>query len=311
MLTLVLGMVMGGACVTCGQALDLQNDETFGTSHKRVGVLELTGVISQGEELVREIRRFAGRDDLEALVIRVDSPGGSVAPSQEIFDALRAAAVKKPVVASMGSVAASGGFWVSMGADWIVASPGSVTGSIGVISQLPDLRALAALARFDLRTYKTGPHKDFGNPLQEPSRTDEALMMEVMNDIYQQFVDVVATRRRLDVDAVRSIADGRVMSGQRALEYGLIDQLGGLHDAAKKALELAEAKAAEKAGREPEPIEDDPTLVYPKKPGPGLLRLLAEESGEAAFDGASRGFGRALEDAVRAVAPGTPKIELR
>lgn len=296
-LALFTGMTLGGACVTCGQAFDLPRDEIVGRGDVRVGVLELVGPIADSTELVRDIRRFAQRDDLEALVIRIDSPGGAVAPSQEIFDALRVAAVEKPVVASMGSIAASGGLWASMGADWIFASAGSVTGSIGVISQMPDLRGVAEVLRVDLRTYKTGPHKDFGNPLREPTPGDEAVLMEVMADIYEQFVGLVAERRKLELDDVRRIADGRVVSGRRALELGLVDQLGGLYDAARKAAELAEARAAEKEGREAKPIEEDPTLVYPKRPGPGLLRLLAEESGEAAVTGASRGIGKVIEGA--------------
>lgn len=300
---LTLGVTLGGTCVTCGQALNLPQEESFGTSRRRVGVVELVGPIVDSTEVVRDIRAFGERSDLDAIVIRIDSPGGAVAPSQEIFSALRAVSSKKPVVASMGSTAASGGFWSAMGADWIFASPGSVTGSIGVISQLPDLRGLAAWLRIDLRTYKTGPHKDFGNPLREPSVGDELVMMDVMNDIYEQFVEVVAERRKVDLDAVRNIADGRVFSGKRALELGMIDQLGGLHDAAKKAVQLAEEKDAASEGRSAEAIDEDPTLVYPRKPGPGILRVLAEEGGAAAVKGA-------FDSAANGIAPSGPDVRV-
>lgn len=282
-----MGMVMGGACVTCAPHADIDEESHFaGGPH--VGVVELSGPIADGTALVRTIHRFADKSDLVAIVLRIESPGGAVAPSQEIFDAVRQAAEKKPVVASIGTTAASGGFWVAMGADWIMASPGSLTGSIGVITELPDLRELARFAKIDMKVYKTGPHKDVGNPFREVSPGDEAIFMGMLSDIYDQFVEVVATRRHLDVDFVRRYADGRVFTGRQAKTLGFVDELGGLDAAARRAVWMAEERRAKEKGKEPEHSSDDPTLIYPRKKEPGILRLLAEEAGEGAASGASQ-----------------------
>ncbi len=299
------GMVLGGGCMAClggGPG----GDQLEGSGGPHVAVVELTGPIMDGGETVRELRRFARQGDIKAIVVRIDSPGGAVAPSQEIFDAMRAASDKKPVVVSMGTVAASGGFWAAMAGDWIVASPGSVTGSIGVISQTPDLRGLAELLRVDLKTYKSGPYKDSGNPLRAPQPGDEAVHMELISDVYDQFVTVISERRKIELDAVRRFADGRIFTGRRAHELGLVDQLGGLYDAAQHALVLVEERRAQAAGEAPEAIEDEPTLVYPRRPSGGLLRLLSEEAGEGAAAGAGRVLERALDVSAR-----DPRVELR
>ncbi|MCC7386641.1 MAG: signal peptide peptidase SppA [Deltaproteobacteria bacterium] len=293
-LSLFMGIGVGGTCATSCDGLRLDDDEVLAGSRHRVGVISVVGPITDATETVRDLRRFAARSDLEAIVVRIDSPGGAVAPSQEVFAAMRHAAEDKPVVASMGTVAASGGFWIAMGADYIFASPGSITGSIGVISQTADLRSIAGTLGLQMRTYKSGPNKDVGNPFRDVTPADESVFMELTSDIYEQFVEAIATRRKLDLDSVRRIADGRVISGRRAHEAGLIDALGGFYDAVRKAAALAEEREAKEANRAAEAIEEDPTLVYPKKRGGGLLHLLAEEAGEGAADGASRGAARAV-----------------
>jgi len=305
-MSLVGGALLGGGCVTCVGALGGGvRDDVEDNNGPHVGVVELTGAISDGTEVVRQLRRFSHQPNIEAIVVRIDSPGGAVAPSQEMFQAIREASVEKPVVISMGSIAASGGFWVAMAGDWIVASPGSITGSIGVISQTPDLRGLAELVRVELHTYKTGPHKDIGSPFRAPSAGDEVIVMELLSDVYEQFVGIIAERRHLDLDTVRRFADGRIFTGRKAQEMGLVDQMGGLYDAAARALVMAEERNAAKDKRSVEPIEDRPSLVYPHRPSPGLLRLLSEEAGAAAMSGAGRAAARALDARTE------PRIELR
>ncbi|MBK6684754.1 MAG: signal peptide peptidase SppA [Deltaproteobacteria bacterium] len=294
LLSLLFGTVMGGSCATCAQLARGQNEEVFGGGGERVGVVELIGPIMDGDEVVRNLRDFAERDDLQAIVVRIDSPGGAVAPSQEIYQAMRFAAQKKPVVASMGSTAASGGFWASLGADWVFAQPGSITGSIGVIIQTPDLRGIASLLRFEMRTFKSGPLKDMGNPLREMTPADEALFMSLINDIYDQFVTLTAERRHLPMERVKELADGRIMTGRAAKEADLIDELGGLHDAALKAVAMAKAKKAQAEGLTTTTSTSslkEPTLVYPKKPTPGLLQLLEG----AASSGIKSGVRAAVE----------------
>jgi protease-4 len=309
-LALILGMGMGGACSTCLQGAAQQGDDVVPGSKEKIGVIDLTGVISDATDFLRQLRELQKRDDLRAIVVRVDSPGGSVAPSQEIFQGLRRASKVKPVVCSMGNVAASGGFWSALGADWIFALPGSITGSIGVITELPDLRGIADMVHFKMRVFKSGPLKDVGNPLREMTQDDVDLFTNLINDIYTQFVTVVAERRKMDVEAVKKIADGRVLTGHAALEAGLIDELGGLEDAARKAVLLADARKAEKDGKTAAPAKpleevEMPTLVYPKKPLPGILRLLSESAKSSVAGGIERGLERGLDRASK------PSIELR
>ncbi|MEM1025713.1 MAG: signal peptide peptidase SppA [Myxococcota bacterium] len=289
-----LGLLLGASCVTCARLpLDkVGGEKVLGGEGPRVGVIEILGPISDMDESVRRIRDFAKRDDIEALVVRIDSPGGSVAPSQQVYRALRFASESMPVVASMGTVAASGGFWISLGADWVLAESGSITGSIGVISQLPDLRGIADRVDFRLRTFKSGPVKDLGNPLRELTERDREVLQGLVDDLYDQFVSLTIERRGLTRDQVLKLADGQVMSGRRALEEGLVDELGGLYAAARRAAAMVRdrAEGAETSSTAPARETEEPALVYPKEPGPKLLEYLGArlESGVAA------GIGRAL-----------------
>lgn len=273
---------------------------------ERVGVIELIGPITNGDEVTKNIRAFARRDDLVAIVLRIDSPGGAVAPSQEIYSALRDAARTKPVVASMGSAAASGGFWVSLGADWVFASPGTITGSIGVISQTPDLSEIANLAKFKMRTYKSGPVKDLGNPFREATEADQAVFMALIEDVYDQFVSLTAERRGLPKAEVLKVADGRIMTGRAAYRADLVDELGGLWDAARKAVLLAQAKEAQDSGETVDTSSaayggvEDPTLVYPKPPKPQLLDLLQSRAQDTISEGLAGAAERVMQsEAVR------------
>lgn len=290
LLVLGLGVMAGGTCATLA-TLSGSGDEVLGGRGERVGVVEVAGPITTADELTRQIREFARRDDLVALVVRIESPGGAVAPSQEIYQALREASSKKPVVASMGSVAASGGFWISLGADWVFASPGTITGSIGVITQSPDLTELAELARFRMRTFKSGPLKDAGNPFRPLTEADEALFMGLIEDIYGQFVGLTAERRGLSLEAVKRLADGRILTGRAAKEAELVDELGGLWDAARKAVLLARARDAKEGAATVDTSSaayskvEDPALVYPRPPKPRLMDLLQSQASQAVADG--------------------------
>ncbi len=293
LLPFFIGLLFGASCMTCGQLPTSESQDMIGESAHRVGVIEVQGPIMNTKDTVREIRRFARQDDLDALVVRIDSPGGAVAPSQEVFDAIRSASTKKPVVASMGSVAASGGFWVAMAADYVFAAPGSITGSIGVISQAPDLRELARFLMVDVHTFKSGPHKDLGNPLREMTEGDRAIFQGLVDDIFEQFVSTIMERRKLSREAVLLVADGRVISGRAAQEAGLVDELGGLYEAGIKAAELADERARGEGKKVKEgPV--DPTFVYPPMRDP-LLALLSRDFGASLMKGLFQGFGEELE----------------
>lgn len=291
----LVGLVFGASCMTCGQLPSPEKDEVTGESGHRVGIVTLEGPIMNTAEAVQQLRRFARQEDIDAVVLRIDSPGGAVAPSQDVFDALRKTSEKKPVVASMGSVAASGGFWAAMGADYVFASSGSITGSIGVISQTPDLRELADFLMVDVHTFKSGPHKDLGNPLREMTEGDRAIFQGLVDDIFEQFVSMIMERRKLDREAVMKVADGRVMTGRAAKEAGLVDELGGLYDAAVKAASLADDKKRAEGGEVGDgPV--DPTLVYPAPKDP-LLALLSRDFGASLMRGMLDGLNEGLEAA--------------
>lgn len=294
---IVLASVMGfgfmGMISTCGGMSGLQmGEEVVGTGTDRVGVVELVGPIMDTKQSIRDIRKFLRKLDLKALVIRVDSPGGAVAPSQELYQEIRRASKKMPVVVSMGSVAASGGFWVAMAGDYIFASAGSITGSIGVISQNPDLQRVAEQLQFNMRTYKSGPHKDMGNPFRAMTEADDAVFMALIDDVYEQFVEIIHERRGLEIAEIKKFADGRVFTGRAAKSYGVVDELGGLYPAAHKAVLMARVRAAKKAGQAEDSISTDTdlSLVYPEKPRPSFLEMLTETAGRRFVDGVADGI---------------------
>ena len=225
-------------------------------SGPRIGVVDIKGPIGMGrgtvesEPFLKILKRYADDTDMRAVLVRIDSPGGAVGTSQEILDGLRRLAEDKVVVCSMGNLAASGGLLVAMGCDRIVAEPGTLTGSIGVISTFPNLRGL--LQRFDveMNTVTAGKMKDAGSPFREFSANDRAYWQELADRIHRQFIQAVAEGRDLTVEQVAKFADGRVITGEQAVELGLVDELGGFQDAVDLAKELAE-------------IRGEPRLVFP------------------------------------------------
>jgi len=206
----------------------------------KVGLVEVTGTIVNSGPVVDEILRFARDDGIKAIVVRLESPGGVVAASQEIYDQLRKVRAEgKPVVASMGGIAASGAYYVACGADSIVANPGTLTGSIGVIMTFPNTQELFKKIGIDMQVVKTGEFKDIGSMSRPLTPEERQLLGDVIGDVYDQFVTVVATERRLDVEAVKRIADGRILTGRQALKLGLVDRLGSFRDAVQLAGKLA------------------------------------------------------------------------
>lgn len=233
-----------------------------------VGVIYIDGTIASGQnggswggqcaENIASVLRQAAKDHrLRAVVIRLNSPGGTAAAAQEIGAAveyLRGTGVK--VVASLGDAAASGAYWIASCADGIVANPGTITGSIGVIVELVNLEGLYGKLGIDTETFKSGPHKDMGSPGRPVTPEERAIFQSMVDDIYSQFVDVVAAGRRKDRAEVLKLADGRVFTGRQALELGLVDRLGGFWDAVKMAAELAGIEG------EPEIIELAPRSFW-------------------------------------------------
>ncbi len=191
------------------------------------------------ETIVQHLRDAQNNASVKAIVLRVDSPGGSVVASREIYDAVMAARAKgKPVVASFGEIAASGGYYISAGADKIYTHPGTLTGSIGVISVFPSLEGLTDKIGVKVTVVKSGPHKDESHGYRDLSPEERAIWQAMIDEIYGDFVDVVAQGRRLDSTRVKELADGRVYTGKQAKELGLADELGNLDAAVDAAAKL-------------------------------------------------------------------------
>lgn len=207
---------------------------------QKLAIVELEGLILESEPLVRELQEHQDNPSVRAMVLRINSPGGVVGPTQEIYAAVkRFRKAGKPVVASLGSVAASGGYYVATAADRIYANPGTLTGSIGVVMQMANVEGLLKKVGVEYVVVKSGRYKDIGNFARAMSPEERKILQALLDDVYNQFVDAVAQGRELDRQAVLGFADGRVVSGQAAKEIGMVDALGGLEDAIEGAAQLA------------------------------------------------------------------------
>jgi protease-4 len=204
-----------------------------------VAVVEVSGVIRDAEQLCESLAGLRKDEQVVAVVMRIDSPGGGVAPSQELYEEIVRVREVKPVVASLGNIAASGGYYVAAASNLIVATPGTLTGSIGVIMEFHQVSRLAEKIGIGQDVVKSGRYKDIGDPLRPMTEAERALLQGMVNDVYGQFIDAVASGRGLDAARVRELADGRLYSGAQAKAAGLVDELGGLHTAVRLAWERA------------------------------------------------------------------------
>ena len=231
----------------------------------KIGVVPVEGVITDSIEITENIDEFREDSSIVAVVLRIDSPGGGVAASQEIYDAVVKLKTKKKVVVSMGSVAASGGLLIACAGDKIVANPGTITGSISAIMQFANVEELLKKVGVKSSVVKSGRYKDIGSPMREMTPEERIIIQELVDDIYNQFIDVIVRDRKMTREQVVAIGDGRVFTGRRAKELGLVDQLGDMAAAAKLASELAGKNG-----------EYD--LVYPKKKHPSVFDYMFESA---------------------------------
>ena len=221
---------------------------------EKVGVIRIEGVITDSRETIEELRRFRDNPSIKAVVLRIDSPGGGVVPSQEIHTEVLKARKdgRLKVVASMGNLAASGGYYIAAATDKIVANPGTLTGSIGVIMELANVQGLLEKVGVQSVVIKSGRYKDLASPFRAMSAEDRALLQNVLDDVHDQFIRAVATGRALKVEQVRDLADGRIFTGRQARTAKLVDELGDLQDSIKLAARLVG-------------IEGEPRVVEPRK----------------------------------------------
>ena len=236
----------------------------------KIAVVEIQGVITQSSRVIEEIHQHLADDGVKAIILRIDSPGGGVGPSQEIHREVVKAKEKKKIVASMGAVAASGGYYVACASDLIVANPGTITGSIGVIMQFSNFEDLLKKIGIKGVVLKSGEHKDIGSPFREMTPEEKKIMQGTLDNVHQQFIQAVAKGRKLDRGKVIPIADGRIMTGEQAQQLGLVDKLGNLQDAIDEATKLAG-------------ITGKPQILYPKKKF-SLWELLIKEMASALIE---------------------------
>ncbi len=216
-----------------------QSGGRFETMHgDRIGMIEVIGPIYDARSWVEDIDDFRRKSDIKALVIRIDSPGGGVAASQELYESILRARQEKPVIISMGSVAASGGYYAAIAGDTIVANPGTTTGSIGVILEITMFKELMDKLGVDAEAVTSGEFKDAGSPFENLTAADRAYFQSYVDDAYEQFIQAVADQRGLELDDVKKVADGRVFTGRQAKELGLVDVLGDRWEAIRIAGEL-------------------------------------------------------------------------
>ena len=235
---LLLGLAIVGGCVySLGRLVDSVDVHPSKASEPSLGVILLEEEIVSSLWVAEALDHFQNDDNIKGVVLRINSPGGIVASCQEIYRAVKD--FKKPVVISMGSVAASGGLYVAAAGDLIMANPGTITGSIGVIFQ--SLEIFEAMNKVGLKsqTIKSGPFKDTGSPFREMRTEERELLQTLVGEVYEQFLeDLAAGRPKLTPEELRKLADGRIFSGAEAWRLGLVDELGGFEDAARRAADL-------------------------------------------------------------------------
>ena len=218
----------------------------------KIAIVEIRGVIAQSSEIIEEIHRYVDDEGVKGIILRIDSPGGGVGPAQEIHREILKIKSKKKVVTSMGSVAASGGYYIACASDVIVANPGTITGSIGVVMEFTNIEELFKKIGIKGVVLKSGEHKDIGSPFREITPEEKKIVQGVIDNVHQQFIQAVMDGRKLDRWKVAQVADGRILTGEQAKQLGLVDQIGNLQDAIDTTANMVG-------------IVGKPNILYPKK----------------------------------------------
>jgi protease-4 len=231
-----------------------------------IALLRVEGPIIDVRWHMDQVRKIRDEGKVRGVVLRIDSPGGAVAPTQELYKELLRLREVKPVVTSMGTIAASGGYYLSCATDWIISNPGTITGSVGVIMEFTNLGEMLDKLGIGTRTIKSGKFKDTGNPTREMTEEEERLLTDMVMDTYEQFIEAVLSGRPVKEETVRPYFDGRILTGRQALELGLVDELGNINDALDKAADMAG-------------LPEIPDEIYePKRDRPGLVEILFGEA---------------------------------
>nr|WP_320192531.1 signal peptide peptidase SppA [uncultured Desulfobacter sp.] len=259
-----LGLVaVSGVAVLGAFALNSGISGAMASARGNIGVVEVTGPIISSQKIIEDIHWFMDDDAIKAIVLRVDSPGGGIGPSQEIYRELMKNRDEKPVIASMGSVAASGGYYIACAAQGVVANSGTITGSIGVIMEYANIEQIVQKIGISPVVIKSGEYKDMGSPMRALKESEKQLFQNLVDELHVQFVSDAAAARNMETDVMSKLADGRVYTGQTAMKLKLVDRIGNLDDAVEWAGQIAG-------------IEGELIPVYPKADKMTLFKKLAE-----------------------------------
>ena len=270
-MTGIFFLFLGGISLLFSAIISQSHNGDIFSKKQGVGIIELNGLIVSSEQILKNLTSFRNNPNVKSIILRIDSPGGSVGAAQEIFEDIKRTNEVKPVVASMGSLGASGGYYAALGAEKIIANPGTMTGSIGVIVKFPNLEGLFEKVGYKTEVVKSGAMKDVGAPNRPLSDKERALLQGLIDNVFNQFVKAVAESRGMPEETVKELADGRIFSGEQAFEVGLIDGLGNFTDAVSMAAELG--------GLDPE----QPELIYPSEERRFSLLSLLTSSNERSF----------------------------
>jgi protease IV len=262
---LIFSTVIATAMILMTLLVTLSTRDTEFEFGEKVGVIEITGIIADSKNVLNHLKRFREDNAIKAIVVRVDSPGGAVGPSQEIFREIRKTSATKKVVASMGTIATSGGYYIAAGANGIVANPGTITGSIGVIMGFTNYEELLQKIGLVPIVVKSGEYKDIGSPVREMKLEEKEILQEFAKKIHRQFIKDIVDGRKMDMKMVESLADGRIFTGQESKKFGLVDRLGNLEDAIEWAGRLGG-------------IKGKIATVYAKEKKLSLLRYITDSS---------------------------------
>lgn len=241
---------------------------SFAWGGDKIGLVKIEGTIMEAGPIIDKIIKFRKSKNVKAIILRINSPGGIVAPSQEIYQEVKKTCKEKTVVVSVESIAASGGYYIACAADTIVANPGTLVGSIGVILQIENIEELLKKIGLKRKVIKSGKYKDIGSMTRSMTEEEEAILQSFSDDIYNQFIDAVVEGRDIEREEVLKLADGRIFTGAQAIKLRLIDKLGSLQDAISIAGEMVG-------------IEGEPKVIYPKKKKPSILDFIFEEAGKS------------------------------
>lgn len=262
---LLLGLLIAFFTVTYGLSSFTGKRGGFSAADK-IGIVTIDGVIKDSTEIVENLQEFGKDDSVKGVILRINSPGGGVAPSQEIYDAVLALRKKKRVLASMSSVAASGGYLIACAGEKIIANPGTLTGSVSAVMYFTNTEDLMKKVGVKASAIKSGKYKDIGSPIREMTVEEKELLQGLVDDIYSQFLEVVLRNRGISGEALKLVSDGRVFTGRQAKQLGLVDELGDQ--------QLAVQMLSKMVG-----IQGEPILVYPRKKYESMLDYVFQQTG--------------------------------